>query len=695
MITVKPFKQDIRKNFTAAHGLPSMNILSAAFDKDGKAWVGTDKGLASLENGRFTVKRSFKGAVQALFCDSTGRLWVACGSSVSTVDGEFAQSFSSDIAALSEDSIGNLRLITETELYTFADGEFKRYIGTDGKMPLGMAAFGEGEVYVATGDCLRTVFGKRARWFDVKSNNSYMPDANIQAVAGDKFGTLWVGTSKGLWVYDSGSYWISKKDVPALTSYNVKNILIGKSGKRYVGTDIGLVVYDGAIQHFYGKGYWLPESEVTAVAESQDGNTVLVGTKNGLVCIETRLMTLAEKAEHYQESTEKYNIREGYCTTRTVTDIDDFSTGHIEITDNDGLWTGCYTISQICRFAVTGEQAALDISRRSMKAMLKLMKITGIPGFTARAYRRPGEDEYGDGNPEWHPTEDEKGVLEWKGETSSDEMVGHFVTSAMYFDHCADEAEKKEISQAVCAIVDHIIEHDYRLHDADGLPTTWANWNPDDINRSDRWYWEHPVNSFEILSFLKIAYHMSGNEKYNSEYLKLIKTEHYAINTMYRKRKDAHSCHIDDDLLFLTSIPLLKYETDPDLRLCYIIGMKDHWEYERIEANPVWNIIYGGLTGECCDIDNAVRTLKEMPYDMVETIVVNSVRNDLEWTDEPLEYGYEPQLVKPLPYDERPAMRFSANHFTADRTSGPHRLYEGTGYLLPYWLGRYYGLIGE
>ncbi len=694
MITVKPFKQDTRDYYTTEHGLPSMKILSVAFDKGGKAWVGTDKGAAVLEKGKFVAKRAYKGAVQLLYRDNSGRLWLACGEKLSTADGEYTYTFADAVVAMDEDNSGNLRIITESELYTFKNGDFKKYINTEG-VPSDMTAFGNGEVYTASGKSLQTVFGKRARWFEVNSTNSGIPDAAVNAVAGDKFGMLWVGTSEGLWVYDAGSYWISKKDVSALTSYNVKNILIGKSGKRYVGTDIGLVVYDGAIERFYGKGRWLPDHAVTAVAETDDGNTVLVGTENGLVVINTQTVTLAQKAEHFQQLTETYNIREGFCAVRNLTDKFDVSSGKVAITDNDGLWTGCYGLAQAYRYAATKDKEALELARRSMKAMLKLMKISGIPGFTARAYRREGENGFGNGNPEWHLTCDEKGALEWKGETSSDEMVGHFVFSAMYYDYCADKAEKEEVAQAVCAIVDHMLSHGYRLCDADGLPTTWANWNPDDLNRSDRWYWEHPVNSFEMLCFLKIAYHMSGDEKYQNEYLRLIKTEHYAINTMYRKRKDAHTCHIDDNLLFLSSIPLLEYETDPDLRLCYIIGMKDHWEYERIEANPVWNIIYGALTGESCDIDAAINTMKDMPYYPIETDAYNSLRNDLEWTDAGVDFGYEPQLTKPLPYDQRPAQRFASNHFTADREAGYDRMYDGTGFLLPYWLGRYYGLIGE
>lgn len=694
-VTYKPFKQDKRTVYTVKNGLPSDNILAAAFDKQGRAWVGTDKGAAYFENGGFVPAEGFTGEVQVLFRDDKGNLWMGCGNKVCTCDGTYAQELDSRIVSIAQDHYGNLRLITENNLYRY-DGSFVRWHSNEGMTAYDMAAFGDGEIYVAAGNSLMTAFGKRLRWFPINSETSDMPVTNVQAVAGDKFGILWVGTSDGVLVYDSRNHWVSKKLVNSLCSYNTKKILFGKSGKRYVGTDIGVMIYDGAKRHFYGKGYWLPSGEVTALAENDDGNAVLVGTEKGVVLIETLVMTLAEKAKHYSDMTEKYNVRDiGFVTNRNLDDIYDFSTGGVEISDNDGLWTGSYLISQAYRYAVTGEKEALDISRRSMKALLLLMKITGIPGFTARAIRRPGEKGYGNGNPEWHPAKDDVSELEWKGETSSDEMVGHFAAASTYFDFCADEAEKKEISEAICAIVDHILSHGYRLCDTDGLPTTWANWSPDDLNRSDRWYWEHGVNAFEMLSFLKVAHHMSGDEKYNAEYLRLIEKEHYAVNSMYRKVDDAHTCHIDDNLCFLISIPLLRYETDPDILQCYLIGMREHWEYERVERNPFWNILYGAFTDECCELDTGVNSLREMPLDLMEMKLINSVRNDLEWDYSPEKFGEPPHLKTSLPYDEKPLANYDCNQLLADRLSERKILLYGAVYMLPYWIGRYYGLIGE
>ncbi len=695
MATLKynAFKQDKRTRYDCSDGLPSCNILSAAFDKDGIVWIGTDSGAAYFDGGRFVSVPLFDGAVQAMYTDCDGRLWLASGCEICSSDGENRQSLDSDVVAISQDHKGRLRLVTEKFLYKYEGGSFVQWYWLENKTPLDMCAFADGEIFVAAEDSIKTALGKRLRWFNVTPETSKLPDSRIQSVAGDKFGLVWIGTDKGLVIYDARNHYVTKDKVNALTSYNVRKILFGKSGKRYVATDIGLVVYDGAKRHFYGAEYWLPDGEVTAIAESADGNTVWVGTKKGAVCIETVMMTLAEKAELYQDYNEKYNVRDiGFVAQRVISDDRDLSSGAVSITDNDGLRTGAYLMAMAYKYAVTGDEEALAIARRCVEAMLVLQSITGVPGLIARCVRQKGDKAYcGSEKKKWF----DAGEYEWLGDVSSDEVVGHFSALSVYYELCADESERAVICKALCAVVDHILENEYKLKDVDGEYTRWGNWNPDDINRNPEWSGEHGTNALEMLSFLKTVYRMSGDERYNDEYMRLVREEHYALNTMYRKVKDAHTVHIDDNLCFLASIPLLTYEQDADLRHAYLIGMREHWEYERIERNPFINIIYAALTGEHGDVDLALGSLREMPLLLISTTVKNSLRNDLQWDHSTEAFGEPPQLIEPLPYDEKPVVRYNRNHFIPDSKCTKPALLEGANYLLPYWLGRYYGVIGE
>jgi hypothetical protein len=56
---------------------------------------------------------------------------------------------------------------------------------------------------------------------------------------------------------------------------------------------------------------------------------------------------------------------------------------------------------------------------------------------------------------EWHRSAD--GRWWWKGDTSSDEVDGHYFAYAVYYDVAATEDEKREIRPFVARITDHII----------------------------------------------------------------------------------------------------------------------------------------------------------------------------------------------------------------------------------------------
>ena len=69
-------------------------------------------------------------------------------------------------------------------------------------------------------------------------------------------------------------------------------------------------------------------------------------------------------------------------------------------------------------------------------------------------------------------------------------------------------------SAVIKSAADHLLSHGYTLCDTDGLPTTWAHFGPDELNLDDTWCWEKGINSLELLTFLRIAYHVTGEARY-------------------------------------------------------------------------------------------------------------------------------------------------------------------------------------
>lgn len=98
------------------------------------------------------------------------------------------------------------------------------------------------------------------------------------------------------------------------------------------------------------------------------------------------------------------------------------------------------------------------------------------------------------------------------------------------------------------------------------------------------------------------------------------------------------------------------------------------------------------LTGRPGDIAAGVQTLREIPLDLIDWHVDNNLRQDVTTDVYSGRFG-ELQLTEVLPYDELPISKWNGNPYRAQGGSGGHSEDDGTYFLLPYWMGRYYGLI--
>jgi hypothetical protein len=696
-LKIKKSPQKVREFFKVEQGLPENPITALATDTKGKTYIGTGSGLCFFD-GKKISPLIVAGGVTMLFAMPDGGVWAGVDKALYLLkEGKvvFEQPLESEAVGIDTDIAGSTWLVARFDVYRLNGGSFAYYAKRKHGPVIAMAATGDGSVFAATPAFLQKLSGKRPRWGEITPLNSRIPTWRVNALAADDYHHVWVGTSKGLCVYDGRSEWRTFEKVEALPATEVTKICLGKNGTVYVGTKIGLYVFCGASSSFLGFERWIPAEEVTAISVSADGGELWVGTPGGLSRITVRLMSLSEKAACYEEGIEKYNVREGYVTHRQLSEKGNPESGAVNVSDNDGLWTATFLASQAFRYAVTKDKAALARARRSKDAIIKLMSITGVEGFAARSYRRPWEKDFGDGDPEWYPAEDDQGPLEWKCETSSDETSGHFYGLSLYYDLCADKKEREEVRNALCTMLDYIIQHGYVFYDVDGKPTTWAHWAPEELNGDDKWFWEKGTNSLEMLSYLKTCYYMSGDEKYQNEYLRLIREHHYALNCLQYKIEDAHVNHIDDHLTMISMPALLRYETDPALRQMFLMGFKHHWQTQRVERSPYWNVLFGGLTGEPCDIENAVKSLEEIPLDMIAWQVVNSRRPDLRWDEGQEKFGGKRQLRAPLPFDEKSLMGYNNNTFYPDGDNGKRYHDPSQIFLAPYWAARYFGLIEE
>ncbi len=465
-------------------------------------------------------------------------------------------------------------------------------------------------------------------------------------------------------------------------------------GVTWVGTRQGAVrlTEGGRRREYFGAERWLPDDHVTGIGF--DAESAWLETPKGFARIAYTAMTLTEKSRVFVERIQARHNRWGLTADSQLRVPGDLSTNQMVSSDNDGLWTAMYVAAECFRFKVTGEKDARENARRGMEAIVRLESITGISGFPARSFIRAGVDvQPKDG--EWHATPDK--AWRWKGDTSSDEIVGHYFVYPIYLDLVADESEKATLRAAIDRITTHILDHNYQLIDVDGQRTRWGWWGPDAI-------WEDPdetgLRALHILSHLRVAMHMTASAPHRARYQKayddLVGTHRYHLLTRNQKIMVPGSVnHSDDELAFLSYYPLLQHEKDPKLLEVYRHSLERSWRIERPERNPLWNVIYAaGMGAREFDADASVRTLQEIPMDTIRWTVRNSHRLDVP-VDPMRDRFQRPQALIVLPYDEIPMWKWNGNPYSLDGGNGGRSEDDGAYFLLPYWMGRYHRLIAD
>jgi hypothetical protein len=542
------------------------------------------------------------------------------------------------------------------------------------------------------------------------------PGVRVVEVAADPIGHIWVATDRGLYVTDGEQWWqrLDRRDgvpVEAMTCLH-----LAPNGDAWGGTAEGAWrLRDGQFRYFWGTR-WLPANPVRSI-RSLPGGAVLIETEQGTACIDEKPMTLAKKAAHFDTLTQTRHNRRGFICSIDLNVPGDASKGFVfHASDNDGLWTALYVGAMACRFGATRDPAARTQARQSLSALLDLERLTGITGFPARSMvtdqeiragihgvnldarvHAPGEDAK-----VWFRSRVQPGL--WcKGDTSSDELDGQFFAWYLYHELVADPSEKKEIAAVVRRVIDHIIDHGFNLVGHTGRKTRWGIWAPELINHDPFYHDLRPLNSLEILSFLKVAGHITHDAKYARAYDELIEKHHYLLNTLMMRRGAAGQWpdinHSDDELLYLAAYPLLMLEKDPARRRILVQCLARTWERSdteqgiRGERSPFYNFIYGATTGRACDGAAATETLRDWPWDLTDWTVHNSQRDDIRLRTAPGRHRHRVQLDRVLPASERSQGRWNSSVWTPDSGGEGRQEHDGVAWALGYWLGVYHKFL--
>ncbi|MBC5737485.1 Ig-like domain-containing protein [Lawsonibacter faecis] len=317
----------------------------------------------------------------------------------------------------------------------------------------------------------------------------------------------------------------------------------------------------------------------------------------------------------------------------------------------------------------------------------------------------------------------------YKTDTSTDEIIGHLFIYKIAYDildeYNPEEKEVKELLvDTVRRFARHMADNGYSLRDATGQATTWGKTERDYFNNAYAWE-DCALNSLVNLCTFKLAAYVTGEARWEEEYRMLALDEPYRYADLageYWERWE-HLAHVDgkldenasqaeintwiqqnlnysdEEMAMLAYYILFQMEADESILKKYQVGLNAWWNSIQYSENPLWYYIYqlAYPNEEMFDaygnalVDTAAWALSRHPIDTIKWCASNNSRPDVE-QDEGLSRDKTTGEIRVVPFDERAIHKYNGSTYRLNDDDS-NQMESSTTYTLPYWMGRYHGMI--
>lgn len=351
---------------------------------------------------------------------------------------------------------------------------------------------------------------------------------------------------------------------------------------------------------------------------------------------------------------------------------------------------------------------ALQNAVAAFEALEVLVNVTGVAWLPARSVIRVGDPIYSGGT--WHNSTTMPG-LSWKGDTSSDEVVGHMYAYPIFHDLVAADADAQNPGQAygaraanlVVGIARYILDNDLYLIDVTGQPTTWGFWNPERLNALE-WFEEQGVNSAQIIAFLLSAYRFSGNATLLEAAQSLVHNAGYGTNVVNTLITEPSQMTYFDQTNTWPAYFTYLFSNQTLINRQMRLTWERTLDATRAQRNALFIIMYGAAGGAqftTALLRDALWCLRSWPVSQITWPFNNLERRDYtlnrDFHDAPLDGADGPrQATTVFAYEETVPQRWEASPFAllgSDLNAGGQTELEGTPFLHAYWMARFYQFL--
>ena len=405
-------------------------------------------------------------------------------------------------------------------------------------------------------------------------------------------------------------------------------------------------------------------------------------------------LSLAEKAQGYQTRLEELHQREdGVIRYRFDTPRAPY--GNLP---DGSFFLGIYLSSQALRFAATGDESARQQILLSLRAMKLYAEVSGKPGLLARylAPVKPDDDD------RWLQSKIHPEYF-WRSDVSKDQYAGCVHGLGVTYAVVADPEVRAAIAPIATAIADHLVEHDLRIVDWDGEPTTFSSL------RGRAWGYPLGVNALIALAAAKVAAVASDDPKYAKFYDSLVNDGYPELSSSAHISFFGAAYRVNDNMAYLAWYPLLLLERNGSIRRKLQAGARKTWSAVSEDQNAFFSFVHAATVGteldELGDGEKPEDEGRQLGKKSLAKFPDRKVAWPVDLTRERFDFPRAflkgksclPRSTRPIPLYLRyrgSSMWVSDPYALVGRlTRKGDREYAGIDYLVAYWIGRFHGFV--
>jgi uncharacterized protein (TIGR03437 family) len=323
---------------------------------------------------------------------------------------------------------------------------------------------------------------------------------------------------------------------------------------------------------------------------------------------------------------------------------------------DSALWTGAYLAAEGFRYKVTQSADALNNVKTALAGLKALADVTGDNRLARCMVLANSQYAAGIESEEAANTIHPNGQWVWVDNTSRDQVVGAFFGLGAAYDLVDDAGVKSDIADLTTRLIGFIAQH---------------QWSPND-DISDTFV----VRPEELQMLVQVARHVNPSNSVSGPSL-------LPLDTGVQVDVLSNSSYFKFNLDYMSFYNLVRLQNNSDNQAAYEIVRN----YTASHQNAFFDIVDAALAGANASRDAEMRSLldqwlqrpkREIYVDLSKTVAV---------------CGSE--ACQPIPVPLRPTLEFLWQIDPFQLAGGGDGTVECSGidYILPYWMGRYYGVI--